>query len=364
MKIFELMKKHNQEQVAFYADKSVKLRAMLAIHSTALGPAIGGIRLYKYESVSSALFDLTRLSEGMTLKVAAGGCNFGGGYIVVVDQEGMDKKELTFRSLGRFIESFKGRFIAGGEIGTTEESMEFIAMETRYITGLPAYYGGSGNHSYMGAYGTYKGIKAAAKYKWDSDSLDDKKVVIQGFGRTGSQLADFVKKEGAQVLITDKYAHMIEQAKTRGFETIPYENMYTEPCDFFVPCAVGAIINPATVDKFQCKIIAGSANNQLLNDDDDVRLKKRGILYTPDFIINVGGIIDVSEEYLGYKKERVLRKTENIYDRVLEILKYADDNDISTNESAVQYALKRIESVKQIRGRSMAEETSPGRRDL
>lgn len=364
MKIFELMKKHNQEQIGFYTDKSVKLRAMLAIHSTALGPAIGGIRIYKYQSVSNALFDLTRLSEAMTLKAAAGGLNFGGGYIVVMEQEGMDRKELMFRSLGRFIESFKGRFIAGGEMGVTEEKMEFMEMETRYLTGLPSYYGGSGNHSYMGAYGTYKGIKAGARFKWGSDDLSGKKIVIQGYGRTGKQIARFVKEDGAQVVVTDVLEEKIAEAVKDGCETIPNNQIYSEPCDILAPCAVGAVINSVTAGKFQCQIIAGSANNQLLNDEDDVLLKKRGILYVPDFIINVGGIIDVSEEYQGYKREKVLRKTENIYDRVLEILKTAQENDISTNQAAVEYALSRIESVKHIRGRSMAEETSPGRKDL
>lgn len=364
MKIFELMKKHNQEQIAFYTDKSVKLRAMLAIHSTALGPAIGGIRIYKYESVSNALFDLTRLSEAMTLKAAAGGLNFGGGYIVVMEQEGMDRMELIFRSLGRFIESFKGRFIAGGEIGVTEEKMEFMSMETKYLTGLPSYYGGSGNHSYMGALGVYNGIKAAAKFKWGSDDLNGKKIIVQGYGRTGRQIVKFVKKDGATVAVTDVRDEKTALAKKDGCEIISSEDIYSESCDILAPCAVGAVINPVTAEKFQCQIIAGSANNQLLNDNDDELLKKRGILYIPDFIINVGGIIDVSEEYLGYKRERVMRKTENIYDRVLEILKNAEEKDITTNQSAVEYALKRIESVKHIRGRSINDETSPGRQDL
>lgn len=354
MEIFELMKENNHEQIAFYTDKSVTLRAILAIHSTALGPAMGGIRIYKYESVKEAVFDLLRLSRGMTYKTAAGGVNFGGGYVVVLEQEGMKKNESLFRALGRFIESLKGRFIAGSEIGVTEEFMEYIKMETDYITGLPAYYGGSGNHSYMCAHGTFLGLLAAAKHRWGTDDISGKKIIVQGFGRIGFQLAAFARVRGAHVTVADINLGRIKKAIEQGFETIAVDKIYTETCDILAPCAVGAIINPDTAGKFQCRIIAGSANNQLLNEDDDLILKKRNILYTPDFIINAGGIIDVSEEYLGYKteykEERVKRKTENIYDRVLAILKDADAKDISTHEAAIQYARRRVHSITKIKG--------------
>lgn len=350
MEIFELMKNNNHEQVAFYTDKSTKLRALLAIHSTALGPAIGGIRIYKYRSVDEAMFDLLRLSQAMTYKAAAGGINFGGGYMLVVQQEGMEAGEPLFRALGRFIESLKGRFIAGGEIGVTEESMEYIKMETEHLSGLPAYYGGSGDHSNMCAYGTFMGLKAAAQYQWGSNDLEDKKIVVQGYGRIGSQLAASTERRGAKVLVADIDPEKIKLAEKDGFQIIDADKALAEPCDILAPCAVGSVVTPETIAKFQCKIIAGSANNQLLNPDDALLLKKNNILYAPDFIINVGGIIDVSEEYLGYKKEKVKRKTENIYDRVLEILEYADQHDISTNEAALQYAKRRIEAIKQIKG--------------
>ncbi|MCP5047018.1 MAG: Glu/Leu/Phe/Val dehydrogenase [bacterium] len=351
MKIFQLMKQHNQEQVAFYTDKSVKLRAILAIDSTTLGPAIGGVRIYKYKTVDNALFDLYRLSRAMTHKAAAGGLNFGGGYVVIVDREGMEKKESLFRSLGRFIESFKGRFIAGGEIGVTEENAEYIHMETEFITGLPSYFGGSGNHSYMGAYGTLQGILAAAKYKWGTDSLEGKTVAVQGYGRTGSLVAQFVRERGARVMVAEIVEETRQIAKEKGFDIIPAEDIYSTPCDILAPCAVGFLVTPGTAEQFQCRIVAGAANNQLLKPDDDRFLKKRGIIYAPDFIINVGGVIDMAEEYLGYKKERATRKTENIHDRLLEILKFADDNDMTANQAAIQYALKRIEDIKQIKGR-------------
>ncbi len=354
MEIFELMKENNHEQIAFYTDKSVKLRTILAIHSTALGPAIGGTRIYKYESIKEALFDLLRLSRAMTYKTAAGGVNFGGGYMVVLEQEGMKKNESLFRAMGRFIESLKGRFIAGSEIGVNEEFMEYIKMETDYLTGLPAYYGGSGNHAYMCAYGTFLGLLAAAKHKWGTDDISGKKIIVQGYGRIGEQLAAFVRDKGAHVTAADIDLERIKEAAAQGFDTIDVDKIYTETCDILAPCAVGAVINPETAEQFQCRIIAGSANNQLLNQEDDIILKKRNILYTPDFIINAGGVIDVSEEYLGYrigyKQERVKRKTENIYDRVLAILKEADEKDISTNEAAIQYARRRIDSITKIKG--------------
>lgn len=354
MEIFELMKEYEHEQVAFYSDKSLKLRAIIAIHSTALGPAIGGTRIYKYESVDEALFDLLRLARAMTYKTAAGGVNFGGGYLVVLEQPEMEKNESLFRALGRFVESLKGRFIAGGEIGVTEEFMEYIKMETDYITGLPAYYGGSGNHSYMCAYGTFIGLLAAAAHRWGSKVIAGKKIVVQGYGRIGSQLAAMAKEKGAEIIVAEIDPEKANKAAADGFKTIPAEKIYTEKCHILAPCAVGAIISEETSAKLQCEIIAGSANNQLLHEDDDIYLKKRGILYAPDFIINVGGIIDVSEEYLGYKngykEEKVKRKTENIYDRVLEILKYADQNDVTTHEAGIRFARRRIESIKKIKG--------------
>jgi len=231
-------------------------------------------------------------------------------------------------------------------------------METRYLTGLPAYYGGSGSHSYMCACGVFKGLQAAAKFKWGTEDLSQRTIIVQGYGRTGYHPAYFFKDHGARVKVADINPEKVKQAREDGYEITDPNSIYSEKCDILAPCAVGAVITPETSQQLQCEIIAGSANNQLLNDDDDIVLKKRNILYVPDFIINAGGIIDVSEEYMvlrniehvGYKKEKVERKINNIYDRILEILKNAEDGDISTNQSAIRYAKKRIDSVKQIKG--------------
>ena len=349
MEFFTLMKENRQEQLAFYADVSVDLRAILAIHSTTLGPAIGGIRIFDYKSEEQAVFDLLRLSRAMTYKTAAAGLNFGGGAIVIFDR-GRKKGEALFRSLGRFIESFKGRFIAGEDMGVTEESMEYMRMETSYVTGLPEYFGGSGNHSEYCAHGTYLGILAAARHRWNSDNLEGKKIIIQGYGRIGSRIASALRLKGAEITITDVLPERLKMAQTDGYNTTSPEKAYDEQCNIFSPCAVGAVINSKTVKRFKCEIIAGSANNQLLEEDHDSKLKKRNILWVPDFIINAGGIIDVSEEYTGYKKERVKQKSELIYDRTLEILAAAKKKDITTMEAAVDYALQRITAIKSIRG--------------
>ena len=350
--IFELMKKHNQEQIAFYTDKSTKLRAILAIQSTALGPAIGGVRFYRYDSLDIAIYDLLRLSQGMTYKAAAGGINFGGGYLIVIEQEGMEKNEPLFRGIARFIQSFNGRFIAAEDIGVTDEHMEFMALETKHITGFPFSYSGITGHSMMCAYGTFIGIRAAAKFKWNSDNLSGKKIVIQGYGRVGARLAELTKNEGAEVVVTDINADRIKQAQKDGLSVIAPENVYSEPCHILSPCSIGTVINPENCEKFRCEVIAGSANNQMDNDNTDLLLKKRGILYAPDFIINSGAVINISEERLGghYKKEEVIRKTEKIYDRLLEIFQNSEANDISPNQAAALYAQKRIDSIKELKG--------------
>jgi len=286
----------------------------------------------------------------MTLKAAAGGVNFGGGYILVLEQEGMIKKEPMFRALGRFIESFHGRFIAGEDIGITDESIEYMAMETKHLAGLPFCCGSIAKHSRMCAYGTFMGLLAAAKSRWGSDDISEKKVIVQGYGRIGSSMASMLKERGAHVLVAEILPEKQQQARDNGFELIDPGKAFMEKCDIFCPCAVGPIIDAGTAGLFQCEIIAGSANSQLSNDDDDILLKKRNILYAPDFVINVGGINAISGEYFGHPDEKARINTETIYERLLEILTYADKHDLSTNQAAIRYAEERIQIIKKIKG--------------
>lgn len=361
------MKNNNQEQIAFYTDKSVKLRAILAIHSTTLGPAVGGIRIASYKTVKDALQELIGLSQTMTLKAAAGGLNFGGGHIVVVEQEGMEKDEPFFRALGRFVESFKGRFIAGEDVGIPDDAMEYMAMETHHLTGLPSSDTSGISHPQMCAYGTGMGILAAALYRWGAHDISGKKVVVQGFGRVGAELAHWLKNEQhAHVLVSDTDPGREKLAEQKGFETISPENTLIEKCDVLAPCAVGPVITPETAPLLQCEIVAGSANNQLLNDSDERLLNKRDILYAPDFIINAGAIISISEAFSGYNETKIRRKTERIFDRLLDILEFAGKNNISVQQAALDYARKRIEAIKSIKGHSTAKENAVevGRRAL
>lgn len=349
MDIFNLMKNDQQEQIVFYSDRTVNLRAILAIHSTTLGPAIGGIRLMKYQTEEEAVFDLIRLSKAMTYKAAAAGLNFGGGQIVIMDNQ-ITRSEALFRAIGRFIESLKGRFIAAEDMGVVEDYMEYMRLETRYVSGLPSYYGGSGNHSYMCAYGAFIGIKASAFHRWQSTSLKNRKIVIQGYGRTGKTISNFIRELEGNVYVSDIDPDKIKKAKEDGFPTIPADRVYSEKCDIFSPCAIGGIINSKSTTLFNCEIIAGSANNQLLNEEDELKLSQRGILYAPDFIINAGGLIDISEEFLAYKKEKVIRKTENIYTTLLKVYEIAGIKKISNNQAALKLARERIDSIKHLRG--------------
>jgi len=358
MEIFKIMKEKKQEQIAFYTDKSVKLRAILAIHSTELGPALGGIRILKYPSADEALTDLIRISQAMTYKNAAAGLNLGGGQIVIVEQAGMVKGEPLFRAVGRFIESFKGRFISGGDMGVTEEYMEYIAMETHYVTNLPEYCGGSGNQSRMCAEGVFTGLSAAAQYRWGTGDIAGKKILIHGYGKVGSRLAASLKDKGAEVLVADIDPEKIDSARAAGFETIGLEKIFSVKVDIFSPCAIGSIITLGAAEKINCEIVAGAANNQLQGNHEDLVLKKRGILYVPDFIINAGAVIDaaeeywgsVSPEYQGYKKERVDRKVGQIKERLIEILTEADKKDITPNQAAHDFARERIQAIKGLKG--------------
>ncbi|MBP7460515.1 MAG: Glu/Leu/Phe/Val dehydrogenase [Candidatus Delongbacteria bacterium] len=349
MDIFSLMKNDQQEQIVFYSDRTVQLRAILAIHSTTLGPAIGGIRLMEYQTEQEAVFDLIRLSKAMTYKAAAAGLNFGGGQIVIIDNH-IPRSEATFRAVGRFIESLKGRFIAAEDVGVIEDYMEYMRLETRYVSGLPSYFGGSGNHSSMCALGAFIGIKASAFHRWQVSNLKNRKIVVQGYGRTGQLIAGFARDLEGQVVVSDIDPIRRENAIRDGFPTLPHDQVYSEKCDIFSPCAVGGIINSKTTRLFNCEIIAGTANNQLLNEEDETAIKHRGILYAPDFIINAGGLIDISEEFFGYQKERVLRKTENIYQTLLKVYQIAETKKISNHQAAIKLARERIDSIKNIRG--------------
>ncbi|MGB4171457.1 MAG: Glu/Leu/Phe/Val dehydrogenase dimerization domain-containing protein [bacterium] len=353
--IFKEMEKHGFEQIIFKYDKTTGLKCIIAIHDTTLGPALGGCRMWPYETEDEALTDAMRLAVGMTYKCAASDTNFGGGKSVIIGDPNKDKSEALFRAFGRFVQMLGGRYYTGTDMGTTGMDFVYASRESDCMTGLPEEFGGSGNTALPTSYGVYKGMKAAAKVTFGSDSLKGLKVAIQGVGKVGQGVVDHLKEEGAQVIISDISEENINKVKEKypDVEVVDPEGVYDVECDIFSPCARGGIINDDTIPRFKCKIIAGSANNQLLEPQHGEMLHERGILYAPDYVINAGGLIQVADE-LEYKdasmrRERVLMKTEAIYDILLRIFTRSKEQNIPTSEVADRLAEERIEVIGKIK---------------
>lgn len=346
--VFGQLSFDNHEQIVFCNDKDTGLKAIIGIHNTVLGPALGGTRMWKYTNEWEALNDVLRLSRGMTFKSAISGLNLGGGKAVIIGDSKVDKTPEMMIKFGEFINSLSGKYITAEDVGTTTPDMDLIRDVTPYVTGISQSRGGSGNPSPVTAYGVYMGMKAAAKYQFGSDNLDGKKILVQGTGNVGETLIDHLTKEGASVQITDiNEARLKEISQKYGAQIFTGEDIYSAPVDIYAPCALGATINDATVNKIQAKIIAGAANNQLANEEIHGKiLKDRGIAYAPDFLINAGGIINVYAEIVGYDSAEALRRTENIYNTTLEIFNFAETNSITTHQAALSIAQKRIDDRK------------------
>ena len=350
--LFEKLSAYGHEQVTICHDEASGLKAIIAIHNTVLGPALGGTRFWQYASDMDALVDALRLSEGMTYKSAISGLNLGGGKAVIIGDSRKDKSEALFRRYGKFINSMGGKYITAEDVGTSKADMEFIRMETEFVTGLPEHRGGSGDPSPVTAYGVYLGLKASAKRVYGTDNLHGKRILVQGTGNVGSNLIDSLIKEGAYVLISDIFEDQIKRVtnKHANVEVIHPEDVYKTDMDIYAPCALGATLNADTIPQLKCAIVAGAANNQLKNTlEDGKALKEKGILYAPDFLINAGGIINVYSELEGYNRENALSKTETIYNQTLRIFELADNDNITTQEAAVKLAQKRINDIKNIK---------------
>ncbi|EPD53932.1 phenylalanine dehydrogenase [Paenisporosarcina sp. HGH0030] len=346
--LFERMAEH--EQVVFCNDPSTGLRAIIAIHNTTVGPALGGCRMHPYRSVEEALEDALRLSKGMSYKCAAAGVDFGGGKAVIIGDPKSDKSPELFRAFGQFINSLGGRFYTGTDMGTTMEDFIHASKETHYIVGLPVAYGGGGDSSVPTAAGVLYGIKATNQSLFGKPDLGGRTYAIQGLGKVGSKVAISLLEEGAHLYVTDishESLRIIEELASTTLGTVKVvgsEDIYSQEADVFVPCALGGIINDQTIEQFQVKAIAGSANNQLLNETHGRRLQQKGILYAPDYIINSGGLIQVADELYGINHARVLAKTRHIYDAILEVYEMATKNGISTMEAANMMCDERIEN--------------------
>lgn len=351
---FELIEKYGgHEEVVFCHDKDAGLKAIIAIHNTALGPALGGTRMWNYKTEEDALIDVLRLSKGMTYKAAAAGLNLGGGKAVIIGDPKI-KSEALFRAFGHFVNSLNGKYITAEDVNTCVTDMEYIFMETPWVTGIPKSLGGSGDPSPYTAHGVLMGIKAAVKEKLNLDSLKGLTIAVQGLGNVGSHLVKYLVEEGAKVKVADIDGSRVKKMHDSfGVTAVSSEEIVTTECDVFAPCALGAVVNDQTIGKLKCKIIAGGANNQLAEARHGDMLREMGILYAPDYVINAGGLMNVFVELEGYSPDRAFDKTKMVYDNMMKVFEFARQENISTHLAADKMAEARIKSIGDLKKRHM-----------
>lgn len=345
-------KMHEHEQIVFCNDPSTGLKAIIAIHNTTLGPALGGCRMRPYRTMDEALEDVLRLSKGMTYKCAAADVDFGGGKAVIIGDPATDKTPALFRAFGQFVDSLNGRFYTGTDMGTSIDDFIHASKETNCIVGIPEAYGGGGDSSVPTALGVIYGLKATNKVAFGTENLSGKTYIIQGLGKVGYKVAEQLLEAGADLYVSDINEEAVkaiqERAKQLGCiaRLISQDEVYSAKADVFVPCAFGGIINDETIEQLKVKAVVGSANNQLLLEKHGEVLKQKGILYAPDYIVNAGGLIQVADELYNYNKERVLTKTRSIYTSLLEVYKQAELDSITTIQAANRLCEKRMEDRK------------------
>jgi len=333
----------DHEQVVFAHDPASGLKAIIAVHSTALGPATGGCRILPYADDEAALTDVLRLSQGMTLKNAMAGLPLGGGKSVIIADPAQEKSPALFRAMGRAVDRLGGLYVTAEDVGTSPADMVEIRKATSHVMGLPREAGGSGDPSGSTARGCLEGIKAAVAYHHGRHSLQGVRVAIQGLGHVGFNLAALLAKAGASLIVSDVRAATVEKAISEfGAQAVEADAIYDVEADVFSPCALGAIINDATLPRLRADIVAGAANNQLATPGHGNALKTRGILYAPDYVINAGGIMQVGAEITGESADRVEQRISGIGDTLRSVFSLADAERISTSEAADQIARHRI----------------------
>ncbi len=350
LNIFERMKEEGHEQIFFCQDEKCNLRMLIGIHDTTLGPALGGCRMWPYEQESEAIIDVLRLSRGMTSKSAATGQNFGGGKAVLWGDAATDKDEALFRALGRFIEGLQGNFITGTDVGTTGKDFVWSQQETDYLVALPESHGGSGDSSLTTAFGVFRGIQACSQFIFGSDDLAHRRIALQGAGKVGYHLARFLHEAGATMVVADIDQDKVERVVQEfGATSTSCEDIISTECDIFSPNALGGVLNEESIARLRCRIVAGSANNQLLEAEHAELLRQRDILYAPDYVINAGGVIQVADELHGFVRERALQKTSSLYDLLLTIFTIAKERNICTASAADIMVQERLETIGQLR---------------
>ncbi len=344
MEIFDTLAEMGHEEVLVASDPSCGYRGIIAVHSTALGPALGGTRFWNYDSDEAAITDSLRLSRGMTYKNAVAGLDLGGGKSVIIGDNRTSDREAIFRAHGRFVESLGGRYITAEDVGTGTADMDFVNMETQHVAGLKHK---SGDPSPVTAHGVFRSIKASAKNRWGSDDLTGKIVAIQGCGNVGRNLANELHEAGARLIVSDiDPARAQRVASETGATIVAGDEIYSAKADIFAPCALGGIINDDTLPVFKFEIISGGANNQLLEERHGNKLEEMGMQYAPDYVANAGGVINVFGEVAGWDSERALRKADDIYDTVLQVFEIAKADGIPSYEAADRLAERRLAKVK------------------
>ena len=347
--ILAYMERYDYENLLICQDRSVGLRAVIAIHDTTLGPATGGTRMWTYRSEMDAIEDALRLARGMTYKYAAAGVNLGGGKCVVIGDPRREKSEMLFRALGRFINRLGGIYITGEDVGTTLREMEYMRMETPYVVTLPASWGGAGPIGGATAFGVMQGMKACARAVYESESLEGRTVTVQGLGAVGSEVVPLLVKEGARVAVADIDREKVEAIANRfSVPALHPDEIIGRDADIFCPCALGGIINAETIPRFKVKIICGSANNQLREERDGQAIEARGILYAPDYIVNAGGTIFDTDRLNpgGFNRERAMTNVSRIYETMSSLIRISRDERIPTYRAADLLAERRIEAVR------------------
>ncbi len=342
------MSKYNHEQLLFCNDNATGLKAIIAVHNTTLGPALGGTRMWPYASETDALNDVLRLSRGMTYKNSISGLNLGGGKAVIIGDSRSMKSEALFRRFGKFVNSLAGKYITAEDVGISPIDMTYVSMETDHVVGLP---GKSGDPSPVTAHGTYMGMKACAKQQFGSDSLSGKKIAVQGVGHVGEYLVAALAEENAEIFITDIHEPTLARvAKQYGAKVVGLDEIYDIDMDIYAPCALGATVNDDTLSRLKCSIIAGAANNQLKNEDVHGRIvMEKGIIYAPDFALNAGGVINCYSEVKGLSPEWAMAKAEAIYTTIQNIVQRSAAEKIPTYQIANKMAEERIESIGKVK---------------
>lgn len=343
MGVFDTIGTERHQSVHFGTDPDTGLRSIIAIHSTVLGPALGGTRFYPYPSEHDALIDVLRLSKGMTYKAACAGLSLGGGKAVIIGNPPVDASDELFASYGRFVEGLAGQYITAEDVGTTVANMEIVARHTQYVRGLMVEHGGSGDPSPATARGVIAAQEAVANMLWGSRDLAGRRVAIKGVGKVGMALAQKLSAVGAELIVADVDATATDIAASEfGAKVVDVDDIHQTECEIFAPCALGGDLNERSIPELRCTAVVGSANNQLALEEDGDRLRAAGILYAPDFVVNAGGIINIAAEEGGYSSEKAAGMIDRIFDNLTEILTTAERLDIGTHVAAEHVAEERI----------------------